>query len=159
MRNGRTRASKTSTVRSTSAASAKRSRLRGCCWKTSSIPDLLLTSTAKRTQQTSEILAKLLSLPVRRVKAAEQLYLARAEVILTLAQSTGPKVHHLAIVGHNPGISELARSLAPSEAAIGELTTASACTLTFVLDSWAEVAAPAERAVLYSPAAKLFNLF
>jgi phosphohistidine phosphatase len=123
------------------------------------VPDLLMTSTAKRTQQTAEILARLLSMPARRVKTAEQLYLARAEVILTLAQSTGPKVHHLAVVGHNPGISELARALAPRDAAMGELTTASACTLTFPCDSWADVAAPAARAVLYSPTAKLFNLF
>ena len=123
------------------------------------VPDLLLTSAAKRTQQTSEILAKLLALPIRRVKMAEQLYLARAEVILTLAQSTGPKVHHLAIVGHNPGISELARSLAPPDAGIGEMSTASACTLTFIFDSWADLVAPAARAVQYTPQAKLFKLF
>jgi phosphohistidine phosphatase len=123
------------------------------------VPELLLTSTAKRTQQTSEIIGKILSLPIRRVKTAEQLYLARAEVILTLAQSTGPKVHHLAIVGHNPGISELARSLAPAEIVIGELSTASACTLTFTCESWSDIAAPAARAVLYTPPAKLFSLF
>jgi phosphohistidine phosphatase len=123
------------------------------------VPDLLLTSTAKRTQQTSDILAKILSLPLRRVKTTEQLYLARAEVILTLAQSTGPKVHHLAIVGHNPGMSELARSLAPQDAEITELFTASACSLTFNLDSWEDLAAPATGTVQYTPPTKLFNLF
>jgi len=83
------------------------------------VPELLLTSTAKRTQQTAEILGRVMELPTRRVKFAEQLYLARAEVILTLAQSTGPKVKHLAVVGHNPGISELARELAPADAHCG----------------------------------------
>ena len=121
------------------------------------VPDLLLASTAKRTQQTAETLTRILDLPPRRVKPAEQLYLARSEVILTFAQSTGPKVHHLAIVGHNPGISELARSLAPADAQIGELSTASACTLTFTCESWGDVAAPATAAVLYTPAAKPFN--
>ena len=123
------------------------------------VPELLLTSTAKRTQQTAEIVGRVMELPTRRVKFAEQLYLARAEVILTLAQSTGPKVKHLAVVGHNPGISELARELAPADAPIAELATASACTLTFVLNTWAELAPPAAHAFRYDPPAKLFNLF
>ena len=123
------------------------------------VPDLLLASTARRTQQTAEIAGRMLGLPTRRVKFAEQLYLARAEVILTLAQSTGPKVTHLAVVGHNPGISELARNLAPEDTPIAELSTASACTLTFIVQSWDALAAPATRAVRYDPPAKLFNLF
>jgi phosphohistidine phosphatase len=123
------------------------------------VPELLLASPAKRTQQTAEIVGRMLGLPTRRVKFAELLYLAHAEAIMTLAQSTGPKVKHLAIVGHNPGISELARSLAPDDPPIAELSTASACTLTFTEKTWDEIAAPATRAVRYDPPVKLFNLF
>ncbi|MEJ1964744.1 MAG: histidine phosphatase family protein [Gammaproteobacteria bacterium] len=123
------------------------------------VPELLLASTARRTQQTGEIVGRMLSLPTRRVKLSEQLYLARAEVILTLAQSTGPKIKHLAIVGHNPGLSELARSLATEETPIAELATGAACTLTFTLKSWASLASPATRAVRYDPPTKLFSLF
>jgi phosphohistidine phosphatase len=123
------------------------------------VPELLLASAAKRTQQTAEIVGRMLGLPTRRVKFAEALYLARAEAILTLAQSTGPKVRHLAIVGHNPGISELARNLAPEDSPIAELSTGSACTLTFTVKAWDEIEAPATRAIRYDPPAKLFNLF
>jgi phosphohistidine phosphatase len=123
------------------------------------VPELMLASTAKRTQQTAEIMGRMLGLATRRVKLVEQLYLARAEVILTFVQQTGPKVHHLAIVGHNPGISELARSLAPEGEPLAELSTASACTLTFTTTSWASLNGPASRAVRYDPPAKLFNLF
>lgn len=123
------------------------------------VPELLLASTAKRTQQTAEIVGRMLGLAARRVKLAEQLYLARAEVILSFAQATGPKVHHLAIVGHNPGISELARNLAPPDEALAEMSTASACTLTFTAKSWLHLDGPASRAVRYDPPAKLFNLF
>jgi phosphohistidine phosphatase len=123
------------------------------------VPELLLASTAKRTQQTAEILGRALGLVGRRVKLVEQLYLARSEVILSIVQGTGPKVHHLAIVGHNPGISELARSLAPAEAELSELSTASACTLTFDLKSWSGLEAPASQVTRYDPPAKLFNLF
>ena len=123
------------------------------------VPELLLTSTARRTQQTAEIVSRLLSVPARRVKAVEQLYLARAEIILAFAQATGPKVHHLGIIGHNPGISELARSLAPDGTNIAELSTAAACTLTFVAKSWKQLAGPAARAVEYKPAVNRFILF
>ena len=123
------------------------------------VPELLLASTAKRTQQTAEIVGRMLGLAARRVKLAEQLYLSRAEVILSFAQATGPKVHHLAIVGHNPGISELARDLAPQDEPLAELATASAYTLTFTAKSWLTLDGPAVRAVRYDPPAKLFNLF
>jgi phosphohistidine phosphatase len=123
------------------------------------VPELMLVSSAKRTQQTAEIVGRALGLATRRVKLVEPLYLARAEVILSLAQATGPKVHHLAIVGHNPGISELARELAPEDARVGELSTASACTLTFTDASWSNIHGPAARAVRYGPPSRLFNLF
>jgi phosphohistidine phosphatase len=123
------------------------------------VPDLMLASTAKRTQQTAEIVGRMLGLATRRVKLVEQLYLARAEVILSFAQATGPKVQHLAIVGHNPGISEIARSLAPADEPLAELATASACTLTFATSSWATLDGPAAKAVRYDPPVKLFRLF
>jgi phosphohistidine phosphatase len=123
------------------------------------VPDLMISSTAKRTQQTADIVSRQLGLATRRVKFAEPLYLAREQVILALVQATGPKVEHLAIVGHNPGISELARSLAPEGPILGELSTACACTLTFTTTSWADVVAPASSAVLYEPPTNLFKLF
>jgi phosphohistidine phosphatase len=122
------------------------------------IPDLLLVSTARRTQQTSEIVARVLGVPARRVKAVEELYLARDQVILATASATGPKVQHLAIIGHNPGISDLAHSLAPEAAQISEMSTASAVTLTFVAPAWDQVEAPAARAVQYQPAAPRFGI-
>jgi phosphohistidine phosphatase len=123
------------------------------------VPELMLASSAKRTQQTAEIVGRVLGLATRKVKLAEQLYLARAEVILSLAQATGPKVHHVAIVGHNPGISELALSLAPEDAQVSELATGCACSLTFANHSWTDIGAPASSAVCYEPPAKLFPLF
>jgi phosphohistidine phosphatase len=118
------------------------------------VPELMLVSSARRTKQTAEILARVLELPARRVRHADQLYLAGLSVILALAQTTAPEVSHLAIVGHNPGLSELARSLAPEGTPVAELSTGSACTLTFAAESWAELAAGASHATRYDPRAK-----
>jgi len=121
-------------------------------------PDLLLSSPARRTQQTAEIIARKLDLAQRRVKAHEGLYLATIDDILALVRATGPKVQHLAIVGHNPGISEVARHLAPAVITT-DLTTGAACTLTFTARSWAGINPPAAHAVPFQPPSKLFRLF
>lgn len=123
------------------------------------VPDLLLASPSRRTQQTTEILVRKLTLAPRRVKAAEVLYLATLEDILALVRSTGPKVQHLAIVAHNPGISEVAKFLAPTDARIADLTTAAVCTLTFTSRSWTHLGPPAARATQFEPPSKLFSLF
>ena len=122
------------------------------------VPDLVLTSPARRTQQTTEILARKLTLAARLLKPQEILYLATIDDILALVRGTGPKVEHLAIVGHNPGISEVAKHLAPG-VITADLTTGAACALTFTTRSWANLAPPAARAVQFEPPSKLFSLF
>lgn len=123
------------------------------------VPDLLLASAARRAQQTAEVIVRKLTLSARRVKASEGLYLAPLEEILTLVHNTGPKVQHLAIVGHNPGLSELAKHLAPAAIPVSDLTTGAACTLTFTARVWANITGPAARAVQFQPPQKLFSLF
>jgi phosphohistidine phosphatase len=123
------------------------------------VPDLLLSSPARRTQQTTDIIVRRLGLAARHIKAAETLYLAPVDEILTLIRATGPKVQHLAIVGHNPGLSELARHLAPAGVAVLDLTTGAACSLTFPACPWASIAPPAARVVQLQPPSKLFSLF
>jgi len=122
------------------------------------VPDLLLTSSARRTQQTAEIIAGKLDLAARRIKAHETLYLATLDDILSFVHGTGPKVAHLAIVGHNPGISELAKYLAPGVITM-DMPTGAACALTFTARSWTGLHPPAARAVQFQPPSKLFGLF
>jgi phosphohistidine phosphatase len=123
------------------------------------VPDLVLASPARRTQQTTEVLVRKLAFAPRRVKSQEVLYLATIDDILALVRATGPKVQHLAIVGHNPGISEVAKHLAPEGTTIIDLTTGAACTLTFTARSWLNIAPPATRAIQLQPPSKLFGLF
>ena len=60
-------------------------------------------------------------------------------------------MQHLAIVGHNPGLSDLAKYLAPEGVTVMDLATGAACTLTFTARDWTHLAAPATRAVQYEP--------
>ena len=80
------------------------------------VPELVLVSPARRAQQTAEILARELALPVRLLVREDSLYLAAPPELLRLARATGPLVQHLMIIAHNPGLTELAHELAPQEA-------------------------------------------
>jgi phosphohistidine phosphatase len=123
------------------------------------VPQLLLVSPARRTLQTAEILARELQIPERHVRQDEALYLAAPDAILRVIQTSGPRIEHLMIVGHNPGISALANALAP-QAHLGEFATAGACTMDLNVRAWSAVAAGcAESAHRTSGAARLFGLF
>ena len=123
------------------------------------VPTLLLTSTARRAAQTAEIVARELGVSGRNIRSEESLYLAAAEDILQIVQSTGPRIQHLMIVGHNPGISEVAHLLAPNRG-IGNLNTAAACSFTFDTNSWSAVVASTLRESFNeSPPVSLFALW
>lgn len=122
------------------------------------IPTMVLTSSARRAQQTADIVARELGIPARNMRTDEALYLAPAADILQLIHATGPRIPHLLIVGHNPGITELANLLAPI--AHIELATAAMCSLTFDSRGWADVKAGNLRDVRSeSPPARLFALW
>jgi phosphohistidine phosphatase len=103
-------------------------------------PTLLLTSSARRAQQTSEIVARELGLAGGRIRSEGSLYLAAAQTLLSVVNATGPRIPHLMIIGHNPGISEVSNLLAPSED-LGGLGTGALHTLAFDARTWAEVCA------------------
>ena len=120
------------------------------------VPTVLLSSSARRAQQTADVVARELAVPTRRRRSEESLYLAPAAEILRVIQNTGPRIPHLMIVGHNPGITEVANLFAP-EPSIQDLMTGAICSLTFDARTWSNVAAGTLREALSeSPPARLF---
>ena len=74
-------------------------------------PDLVLCSTARRARQTWKLARPALGADPPAV-FDRRLYLASAEEILDLIRHTSPAVSTLLVVGHDPGIPELALVLA-----------------------------------------------
>ena len=74
------------------------------------VPDRALVSSAARTRETWErVAAELAARP--QVIHEERLYNAGSEAILALVKETEPSVRTLLLVGHNPGLHDLARLL------------------------------------------------
>jgi phosphohistidine phosphatase len=90
----------------------------------------------------------------------EALYLASAADLLKAVQATGPRVQHLLVVAHNPGVSELVQQLVP-EAEAGGLGTAALCSMAFETPHWTAIGVATVQDVLREtpPARGLFGLF
>ena len=77
------------------------------------MPDLIISSTAKRTRQTAKKLAAALGYDEEAIKWEEKLYHCIPSVIEEVIYETSDRVRTLMIVAHNPGITEFVNHLAP----------------------------------------------
>ena len=123
------------------------------------VPTLIIASPATRARQTADIVARELGVSARHVRTDESLYLARADDIVKVIRAAGPRVPHLMIVGHNPGISRVAQDLGvPYDGE--EMDTGAICTMTFDARSWSGIASTALRdALSESPPMRLLSSF
>jgi phosphohistidine phosphatase len=73
-------------------------------------PDLVLVSTARRTQETLEALEPWDESPL--IEPMDALYLATAPQLLGVLRGMAETVRSIMLVGHNPGLHDLALTLA-----------------------------------------------
>lgn len=98
-------------------------------------PELLLSSTAKRTRQTTGIFLEAAGNdPAIEVRNEQSLYHASSETILHEILSVPDHVHCLMLVGHNPGISDFAFECS-RKMAVG-MPTASVAVFSFDAPDW-----------------------
>ena len=98
-------------------------------------PDLILVSAAVRTRETADTFAKVLGVAPRLLQADDSLYLADGDHILATIRAVGPRVGHLMVIGHNPGISAAAIALAP-ETINTDLPTCGTLTMSVNCAAW-----------------------
>ena len=102
-------------------------------------PDVVLCSPSKRTRQT----LKRLELDACEVRIEERLYAASAGELLAAVNGLGDEVDSAMLIGHNPGLQELAVQLAGSGPDIpnmrAKFPTAALATLVFE-GGWRELA-------------------
>ncbi len=75
------------------------------------VPERVLCSTATRALSTWELAARALQLDVPTL-VDERLYAADAQTVLAVVRESGADAHTVAVVGHEPGLSTLAATLA-----------------------------------------------
>jgi phosphohistidine phosphatase len=97
-------------------------------------PQLLVSSPARRAARTAELIAARLGGP--RLEYERALYLATPEQMLDVIRGLDDSVRHAALVGHNPGTTELAEQLSGAE--VGNVPTCGVVRLRLDIDAWSE---------------------
>ncbi len=106
------------------------------------LPDLALVSSAQRTRETFALIEAATPCPAR---YEDRLYLAAPRTLLDAVRETAHDVRTLLVVGHNPGLHDLAVSLVGhgdryAFARLREkMPTAAITVLDFAIDTWSEV--------------------
>lgn len=80
------------------------------------LPDVVLVSSARRTLQTLAALEPWDEVP--RIEPLDALYLAPASDLLDVLRRVAPTARCVLLVGHNPGLHDLAMVLAGAHAAV-----------------------------------------
>jgi phosphohistidine phosphatase len=113
-------------------------------------PDLILASTATRVRQTLDLILPAFPKPPR-IVYDDRLYEVEAEGLLEVVKETPAEVHALMLVGHNPGIADLAAHLVGTgdvetrQKLLEKFPTAGLAVIDFPLDDWRKLHAKAGR--------------
>jgi phosphohistidine phosphatase len=102
------------------------------------LPDKIISSTAKRAEMTAQTLATDLSSSMENIQWHDDLYLAESNHLLTTAMQADDTIQALAIIAHNPGLSELAHSLLSG--AIEGMSPADVVAIRWEVDHWQDIA-------------------
>ncbi len=111
-------------------------------------PDLVLVSTAVRAHQTWDLAraAMAKSVPQPKVELLPEIYAADpAQLLRTIHEASASDPQRLMLVGHNPGMHELAIALTGSgdaslrQAVIDNMPTAGLAIFDFAVDNWNDV--------------------
>ncbi len=102
-------------------------------------PDLILCSTARRALETLEGLRQGLSAGESNVKFVEQLYEADTAHLLSEITLRPDSVAHLAVIGHNPGLTDLINLLTGLQ--LANLATCAIAQIRFECEHWSDIGA------------------
>jgi phosphohistidine phosphatase len=114
-------------------------------------PELVLSSPSRRTLETLD----LLKLPDERVRIEDALYAGGADELLAVLRTVPRSVPSVLLIGHNPGLQQLAVQLAGSgddrhlERMRVKLPTGALASLELAVTDWTELAAGAGTLVGY----------
>ena len=100
-------------------------------------PQLILSSSANRTMQTSKIIAQCLKISENAIIKIRALYLASADEMLDEIYALDDHIDEIILVGHNPGISSLAAYLSNSD--IAWLSTSAIVAVELEIKKWTDL--------------------
>jgi phosphohistidine phosphatase len=112
-------------------------------------PDLVLSSPATRALQTAELVAATLHYAREGIALERRLYLAEPAQLMAVIAAQSAEAETLLVVGHNPGLTDLAHRLLPA-LDVDDLPTCAVVGLDYGdTGGWAEIATTAPALAYY----------
>ncbi len=99
--------------------------------------DRILCSDARRAQQTLSLLRQGIEIDEEITEYRHDLYCASANHLISCISAQPSGIHHLALIGHNPGMEDLANTLA--EQTIGSMPTCCIVHIQFSCGDWPDL--------------------
>ncbi len=99
--------------------------------------DKVLCSDAQRARQTLSLLRQGLEIDEKIIEYRHELYGASADHLLSCIADEADSIYSIALIGHNPGMEELANSLA--EEPPGPMSTCNVVQLEFDSEKWTDL--------------------
>jgi len=109
------------------------------------LPDIILTSPARRARKTAQLLAAAMPAAVP-ILCEAALYPASAESLLERVRALDDTWQHVMLIGHNPGLTDFASQIATAGGA--SLPTCGVLVADLAVDSWREAGPGCGRTVL-----------
>jgi phosphohistidine phosphatase len=100
-------------------------------------PDMIMSSPAERASHTATIIAPYVKMPASHIVLADELYMANADIFLSIVQLCDDNVDTLMLISHNPGITQFAGQL--TDCPIDHMPTAAIFIANFDVKAWHEV--------------------
>jgi phosphohistidine phosphatase len=101
------------------------------------LPDLLISSPAKRAFTTAKSIAEKIGYAKKNIQIDEGLYHGSSNSMISIIQSLDDEINSVMIFGHNPGFTDFANMLCGIN--IYNIPTAGIVAIDFNTDTWSEV--------------------
>lgn len=121
--------------------------------KNKHIPEIIISSPAKRAFKTARLLAEELGYPEENIVKNENLYEAGLETLLDVIRNIEDKYEKAMIVGHNPGFNSLAEALGGET--IDNIPTCGVYCVDLDIKAWKDVSKGKGRMVFFDTPKKI----
>ncbi|MFQ5628749.1 MAG: histidine phosphatase family protein, partial [bacterium] len=101
------------------------------------LPDLVISSPAKRAIKTATMIAKEIGFPKNKIEQNIKIYENSSRVIVEIVRSIDGKFEHAMLCGHNPSITDLSYFLTDND--VANIPTCGVVMIGLPVDSWKEV--------------------
>ena len=102
------------------------------------MPDLILSSSAKRARKTAKSIANAIGFPKGGILFNEYLYHATAAALFALVRKQGDREERIMLCGHNNTFTDFANLLLEGKS-IDNIPTTGVCAIGFHIDRWKKV--------------------